>query len=292
LVLKRRAWRLVAPQAGHARVMAPAAFAAGISSSGDGVCKELAFVSTAGSTVACFALDNSDPSTPRGWEWYRADVCDMNKSCWLRSHLAAERITVGRPERVVVMMAATVFILAWPELLPWYQDRGRLRESGAATSNYRSAVRNHGLRQTAVLPRHEDRRDGGCHSSIPTAAQGGCGKRFAERGDDRGGQPFAKRSRRSRPVTNAHRSKATDENITVDSVAIADHVLRAGFPTVGLRRLACDPFSRWVRGCSQPHTLAVTVSVSASHFAASPPMPQALSEPAETARRTTDDRSC
>jgi hypothetical protein len=33
-----------------------------------------------------------------------------------------------------------------------------------------------------------------------------------------------RRSRRSRPVTNAHRSKATDENITVDSVAIADHV--------------------------------------------------------------------
>jgi hypothetical protein len=45
-----------------------------------------------------------------------------------------------------------------------------------------------------------------------------------------------RRSRRSRPVTNAHRSKATDENITVDSVAIADHVLRSGFPTVSARR--------------------------------------------------------
>jgi hypothetical protein len=41
---------------------------------------------------------------------------------------------------------------------------------------------------------------------------------------DRADQPFGIsvlpwRSRRSRPVTNAHRSQTADENITVDSVA-------------------------------------------------------------------------
>jgi hypothetical protein len=81
---------------------------------------------------------------------------------------------------------------------------------------------------------------------------------------DRTDQPFSisvlpRRSRRSRPVTNAHRSKAADENITVDGVAVTDDVLRWCFPTVGLRQLTGDPFSRWVRGCSQPHDLAATV---------------------------------
>jgi hypothetical protein len=55
LILKRRVWFLVPPQAGHAREMTPAAFAAGIATSGDGVCKELVFISTAVSAVACFA---------------------------------------------------------------------------------------------------------------------------------------------------------------------------------------------------------------------------------------------
>ena len=70
---------------------------------------------------------------------------------------------------------------------------------------------------------------------------------------DRADQPFGIsvlpwRSRRSRPVTNAHRPKTADENVTVDSVAVTHDVLRGFFPTVGLRQLACDPFSRWVRG--------------------------------------------
>src|SRR5712692_3478006 len=81
---------------------------------------------------------------------------------------------------------------------------------------------------------------------------------------DRADQPFGisvlpRRSRRSRPVTNAHRPKAANENITVDSVAVTDDVLRCCLPTIGLHQLACDPFSRWVRGCSQPHDLAATV---------------------------------
>jgi hypothetical protein len=42
-----------------------------------------------------------------------------------------------------------------------------------------------------------------------------------------------RRSRRSRPVTNAHRPKAADENITVDGVAVTDDVLRCmSFPKI------------------------------------------------------------
>jgi len=55
---------------------------------------------------------------------------------------------------------------------------------------------------------------------------------------DRADQPFGisvlpRRSRRSRPVTNAHRPKAADENITVDGVAVTDDVLRClSFPKI------------------------------------------------------------
>jgi hypothetical protein len=64
--------------------------------------------------------------------------------------------------------------------------------------------------------------------------------------------PTNSTSKIRRPLRCAHRPKAADENITVDSVAVTNDILRCCFPTVGLRQLACDPFSRWVRGCSQP----------------------------------------
>ena len=81
---------------------------------------------------------------------------------------------------------------------------------------------------------------------------------------DRADQPFRIsvlpwRSRRSRPVTNAHRSKAADENVAVDGVAVTNDVSRCCCPTIGLRELACDPFSRRVRGDTQPQDLAATV---------------------------------
>ena len=70
---------------------------------------------------------------------------------------------------------------------------------------------------------------------------------------DRADQPFRIpvlpwRPRRYRPVTNAHRLKTADENVTVDGVAVTDDVSRCCCPTVGLRELACDPFGRRVRG--------------------------------------------
>src|SRR5271169_3257596 len=79
---------------------------------------------------------------------------------------------------------------------------------------------------------------------------------------DRADQPFRIsvlpwRSRCSRPVTNAHRTKATNEDVAVNSVAVTDDVSRRCSPTVGLCELACDP--RWVRGNSQPQNLSATV---------------------------------
>src|ERR1700733_3259828 len=74
---------------------------------------------------------------------------------------------------------------------------------------------------------------------------------------DRADQPFRIsvlpwRSRCSRPVTNAHRLKAADENVTVDGVAVTDEVSWCCCPTIGLRELTCDPLSRWVGGDTQP----------------------------------------
>ena len=81
---------------------------------------------------------------------------------------------------------------------------------------------------------------------------------------DRADQPFSIailpwRTRRGRPVTNAHRPKATDEHIAVDGIAVAHQVLRCCFPTTGLGELARDPFRRGVRGYAQPQDLAATV---------------------------------
>ena len=51
------------------------------------------------------------------------------------------------------------------------------------------------------------------------------------------------RPRRCRLITNAHRLKTADENVTVDGVAVTDDVSGWCCPTVGLGELACDPFT-------------------------------------------------
>src|SRR5258708_1460197 len=81
---------------------------------------------------------------------------------------------------------------------------------------------------------------------------------------DRNDRPFAisvlpRRSRRGWPIPNAHRPKATDEDVTVDRVAVTNDVSRRYFPTIGLGELVRDPFSRWVRSHSQPQDLAAIV---------------------------------
>jgi hypothetical protein len=81
---------------------------------------------------------------------------------------------------------------------------------------------------------------------------------------DRTDRPFAisvlpRRSRRGWPIPNAHRPKAADEDVTVDGVAVTNDVSRRYFPTIGLGELVRDPFSRWVRGHSQPQDLTAIV---------------------------------
>src|SRR4030088_1093640 len=68
-----------------------------------------------------------------------------------------------------------------------------------------------------------------------------------------------RRSRRGRPIPNAHRPKAMDEDVTVDGVAVTNDVSRRYFPTIGLGELGRNPFSRWVLGHSEPQDLAAIV---------------------------------
>src|ERR1700694_5454422 len=68
-----------------------------------------------------------------------------------------------------------------------------------------------------------------------------------------------RRLRRGWPIPNAHRPKAADKDVTVDRVAVTDDILRRYFPAIGLGELARNPFSRWVRGHSQPQDLAAIV---------------------------------
>src|SRR5258708_39951517 len=78
---------------------------------------------------------------------------------------------------------------------------------------------------------------------------------------DRTDRPFTisvlpRRSRRGWPIPNAHRPQATDEDVTVNRVAVTNDVSRRHVPTIGLGELMRDPFGRWVRGHSQPQDLA------------------------------------
>src|SRR4030088_3566819 len=81
---------------------------------------------------------------------------------------------------------------------------------------------------------------------------------------DRTDHPFTipvlpRRSRRGWPLPNAHRPNAADEAFTVDGAAATNDVSRRHFPAIGLGELVRNPFSRWVRGHSQPQDLAATV---------------------------------
>jgi bacterioferritin-associated ferredoxin len=81
---------------------------------------------------------------------------------------------------------------------------------------------------------------------------------------DRTDRPFTipvlpLRSRRGWPIPNAHRSKAADEDVSVDGVAVTNDVLRRYFPTIGLGELVRNPFSRWVRSHSRPQDSAAIV---------------------------------
>src|SRR4030081_157366 len=91
-------------------------------------------------------------------------------------------------------------------------------------------------------------------AKMPLADHGNVVKTFPP---DRTDRPFTmsvlpRRSRRGWPIPNIHRPKAADEDVTVEGVAVTNDVSRRHFPTTGLGELARNPFSRWVRGHSQP----------------------------------------
>lgn len=64
---------------------------------------------------------------------------------------------------------------------------------------------------------------------------------------DRTDQPFGIsvlpwEVRRCRPVTNAHGSKSSDEDLTIGPIPVTDQGAGSLFPTAGFRDLICDPF--------------------------------------------------
>src|SRR5436309_2171088 len=69
---------------------------------------------------------------------------------------------------------------------------------------------------------------------------------------DRADQSFSvtvlpRRSRRCRSVANAHRANAARKCLAVDTVAIANEVVRHRFPPASLAELPGDPFRSWRR---------------------------------------------
>src|SRR3981189_1970534 len=69
---------------------------------------------------------------------------------------------------------------------------------------------------------------------------------------DRTDRPFAisalpRRSRRGRPIPNAHCPKAADEDVTVEGVAVTNDISRRYVPAIGLGERARNPFTRWAR---------------------------------------------
>src|SRR3977135_4584397 len=58
-----------------------------------------------------------------------------------------------------------------------------------------------------------------------------------------------------RPVPNAHRANATDKDIAIDTIPIANDILRPLLPAVGLGELTRNPLGARMRGPAQPQNL-------------------------------------
>ena len=53
-------------------------------------------------------------------------------------------------------------------------------------------------------------------------------------------------------IPKAHRPKASDEDLAVDTVPIANEIAWPLLPDISLRQLATYPFGAWMRGCPEP----------------------------------------
>ena len=77
---------------------------------------------------------------------------------------------------------------------------------------------------------------------------------------DRTDQPFGVsvlpwRTRRRRPIANAHRSQSSDEDLTIGPTPIADQISGSLFPATSLHDLVSDPFCGRMRDDAKPQNL-------------------------------------
>src|SRR5450432_1496310 len=61
------------------------------------------------------------------------------------------------------------------------------------------------------------------------------------------------------PVTNAHRSKSSDEDLTIGPIPVTDQVAGNLFPTACFRDLICDPFCSGMSCDAKPQNLSSAV---------------------------------
>ena len=81
---------------------------------------------------------------------------------------------------------------------------------------------------------------------------------------DRTDQPFSisilpRGTRRCWSVANAHRSKSSDEDLTIGPVPVTNEIAGSLFPTACFRDLICDPFCGWMRCDAKPQNMSPAV---------------------------------
>src|ERR1700688_1750704 len=74
---------------------------------------------------------------------------------------------------------------------------------------------------------------------------------------DRADQPFSisilpRGARRRRSIANAHRSKPSDEDLTIGPVPVTNEIAGSLFPAADFRDLICDPFCGRTRCDAKP----------------------------------------
>src|SRR6201981_3524822 len=74
---------------------------------------------------------------------------------------------------------------------------------------------------------------------------------------DRTDQPFSisilpRRARRRRSIANAHRSKPSDEDLTIGTVAVTNEIAGSLSPAAAFRDLICDPICGRMRCDAKP----------------------------------------
>src|SRR6267154_5474362 len=91
-------------------------------------------------------------------------------------------------------------------------------------------------------------------SEVPLSEHNNVVKAFPS---DRTDQPFGtsilpRGARRRWSVANAHRSKSSDEDNAIGSIAIVDQIVGSPFPPESFRNLICNPFCGRMRGDTEP----------------------------------------